>query len=214
MLARQLAMQSLMMTSRRAVAPAVSLGRVGRRFASSKQLDPILYTASATSTGSRASGTAETKQGNISVQTHFPKEASLEQVARRGPRSMTTPAARRLLGGKDHTQGTTDPEQLFALAYGTCFLSALGATHKNLSPDLKPLPKSTQVRTHVSIGTPSNGLPGFLLAVKIEVLLGPLKEAGLDQAGARKLIEGAHKLCPYSRALAGNIETTITLVEK
>ncbi|KAK4047425.1 hypothetical protein OIO90_006170 [Microbotryomycetes sp. JL221] len=168
----------------------------GARLASTKTnaptVDPILYTASATSTGSRASGTAETKQGNLSVKTQFPKE----------------------LGGKDHTQGTTDPEQLFALAYGTCFLSALGATHKELSPSLAPLPKSTQVRTHVSIGKPSNGLPGFLLSVKIEVLLGPLKEVGLDQAAARKLIEGAHKLCPYSRALAGNIETTITLVEK
>ncbi|KAM0790491.1 hypothetical protein ACM66B_003365 [Microbotryomycetes sp. NB124-2] len=194
MLARQTVQMQSLMASRRACARTTSRVVLPAtvRHASSKQLDPILYTATATSTGSRAAGKAETKQGNISVQTHFPKE----------------------LGGKDHTQGTTDPEQLFAMAYGTCFLSALGATHKNLSPDLKPLPKSTQVRTHVSIGTPSNGLPGFLLAVKIEVLLGPLKEAGLDQAAARKLIEGAHKLCPYSRALAGNIETTITLVEK
>jgi organic hydroperoxide reductase OsmC/OhrA len=53
----------------------------------------------------------------------------------------------------------TDPEQLFAMAYSTCFLSALGATHANLNKGSKPLGKDTQVRAHVSIGKPTNGLP-------------------------------------------------------
>lgn len=63
------------------------------------------------------------------------------------------------LGGKDHVQGVTDPEQLFGMAYSTCFLSALGATHANLHKDAKPLSKDTQVRAHVSIGKPLSGQP-------------------------------------------------------
>lgn len=46
---------------------------------------------------------------------------------------------------------------------------------------------------------------GFLLGVELEVIRGPLKEVGLDEAGMEKLIKAAHEMCPYSRATSGNI---------
>lgn len=44
-------------------------------------------------------------------------------------------------------------------SYGTCFLSALAASHGTLSPDLKPLPKATTVRSLVSLGKDAGGAP-------------------------------------------------------
>lgn len=138
-------------------------------------LSPNLYTASSTSTGSRAKGTAFTEEKNISLTMGFPTEMG----------GATGPAG-----------GQSNPEQLFGLAYSTCFLSALGATQGNVFPDLKPLGKSTAVRALVSIGKDPKGTPGFLLGVELEVLKGPLAEAGLNEAAMQKLVEEAHKLCP------------------
>ncbi|KAI5480298.1 hypothetical protein MNV49_001257 [Pseudohyphozyma bogoriensis] len=156
-------------------------------------LSPNLYTATSTSTGSRANGTAKTPEGNISLKMGMPKE---------------------LGGNKGPADGLSNPEQLFGLAYSTCFLSALGATQGSLHPDAKPLPKSTEVRALVSIGKdPKEQLPGFLLAVELEVLKAPLAEAGLNETQMADLVKAAHKLCPYSRATAGNIEVEIRLVD-
>ena len=46
---------------------------------------------------------------------------------------------------------------------------------------------------------------GFLLGVELEVLKGPLREAGLNEEAMEKLIKAAHDMCPYSRATKGNI---------
>lgn len=46
---------------------------------------------------------------------------------------------------------------------------------------------------------------GFLLAVELEIPSGPLAEAGLDPAAIKTLLDEAHKLCPYSRAVSGNV---------
>lgn len=63
-------------------------------------------------------------------------------------------------GAKGPLAGFANPEQLFGMAYSTCFLSALGATQGNLNPGLKPLPKSTSVRALVSIGKdPAEKIP-------------------------------------------------------
>jgi organic hydroperoxide reductase OsmC/OhrA len=45
------------------------------------------------------------------------------------------------------------------------------------------------------------------LAVAIDVHI-----PGVDEAAARKLIEGAHEVCPYSNATRGNIEVTLSAV--
>lgn len=86
--------------------------------------------------------------------------------------------------------------------------------HGQNSPTLKPLPKSTTVRAKVSIGKDATEKQaGFLLAAELEVLKGPLKEVGLDEAAIKKLVEDAHAMCPYSRATKGNIEATVKVVD-
>ncbi|KAK4705477.1 lipoyl-dependent peroxiredoxin, partial [Phenoliferia sp. Uapishka_3] len=156
-------------------------------------LDPLLYTASATSTGSRASGASSSEEGNIAADMGLPKEMG----GAKGPRG-----------------GHSNPEQLFGMAYSTCFLSALGAVHGIQSPTLKALPKSTSVRALVSIGKSPKGVPeGFLLGVELEIVRGPLMKVGLNEEAMVKLVKAAHEMCPYSRATKGNIEVEVRLVD-
>lgn len=117
------------------------------------------------------------------------------------------------MGGAKSTTAS-NPEQLLGLAWSTCFLSALGAVHAQHSPDAKPLPKSTAVRANISIGKDAaEKLPGFLLAAELDVLKGPLVEAGLNDKAIEALVKGAHEVCPYSRATRGNIEVHVRVVD-
>ncbi|GAA6008304.1 hypothetical protein JCM10207_000079 [Rhodosporidiobolus poonsookiae] len=176
-----------MLRSATSLARTIPRRAVQARFASSiNQLkDP--YVAHATSSGSRADGRIQT-DGGLDLKADLPKA----------------------LGGagKHH-----NPEQLFGGAYSTCFLSALNAQHGILNKGSKPLPKSTTVEALVSIGQDATGAkPGFLLAVELKVHSKPLKEVGLDDAAIKKLVDAAHDMCPYSRAIKGNVDVKLTVV--
>lgn len=56
-------------------------------------------------------------------------------------------------------------------------------------------------------------MQGFFLAIELEVLAQPLRDAGLDDAGIKALLAAAHELCPYSRAMKGNVEIEVKAVE-
>jgi Ohr subfamily peroxiredoxin len=101
------------------------------------------------------------------------------------------------LGGQG---GATNPEQLFAAGYAACFHSALklvaGAEHADTS--------GSEVVADVSLGALDGG--AFGLAVSLEVSL-----PALEQADARALVERAHEVCPYSNAVRGNVEVTLSV---
>ncbi len=95
----------------------------------------------------------------------------------------------------------TNPEQLFAAGYAACFDGAL-----NLVARMQKTPlQNTEVTAHVSIGKKENG--GLGLAAKLEV-----KIPNVDRETAQKLLEEAHKVCPYSNATRNNVEVTLVLV--
>ena len=91
------------------------------------------------------------------------------------------------------------PELLFAGAYGACFHSALIGTAKKLGPAIK----DSAVRTLVSLIEDDQG--GYRLAVEVHARI-----PGFDQAHAQRLMDEAHKTCPYSKALRG--EASVKLV--
>lgn len=50
--------------------------------------------------------------------------------------------------------------------------------------------------------------------MELEVLKGPLREAGLNEEAMEKLIKAAHDMCPYSRATKGNIVSRVSRVRE
>ncbi|KAG1739241.1 OsmC/Ohr family [Suillus lakei] len=89
------------------------------------------------------------------------------------------------MGGKGDG---TNPEQLFAMGYASCFLGALqmvaGQTGK------KDAARNAVIHTTVHLGETA-GIGGFGLAVDIKV-------EGVED---EELIKAGHEACPYSRAL-------------
>ncbi len=100
------------------------------------------------------------------------------------------------------TPGTgTNPEQLLAAGWSACYESALMiSAHKAKVA----MPADFAIDAEVDL---TLGADGYSLSARLNVSL-----PGLDRATAQKLIETAHGLCPYSKALHGRIPLTTTLV--
>ncbi|WP_171467418.1 organic hydroperoxide resistance protein [Cellulosimicrobium sp. 72-3] len=134
-----------------------------------------LYTAVATATGDgRAGGHAVSDDGQLDV----------------------TLAVPRAMGGPG---GGTNPEQLFAAGWSSCFHSAL----KMVAAQRKvPVTDSAVV---AEVDLVPNGDGGFSLGATLHVELG----GGVTQDLAEELAEAAHAVCPYSLATRGNIPVTV-----
>lgn len=95
----------------------------------------------------------------------------------------------------------TNPEQLFAAGYSACFLGAMKFV---AGRDKIAIPKEAFVEGDVGIGP----LPtGFGIEATLNIHL-----PGMDQAEAKKLVDAAHIVCPYSNATRGNIDVTLNIV--
>jgi len=92
--------------------------------------------------------------------------------------------------------GSTNPEQLFAAGYSACFHNALRRVARRAGADVA----GSSVTARVGIGPDG---PGFGLAVELFVTM-----PRVAQADAEGLVEKAHAVCPYSRAIHGNIEVS------
>ena len=99
------------------------------------------------------------------------------------------------------TAGTgTNPEQLFAAGYSACFIGAMKAVAGKM--DTK-LPDDLAVDAEVDLG---NIPDAYGIAVRMTIHL-----PGMDRAEAQKVVDAAHKVCPYSNATRGNIDVALTL---
>ncbi len=102
------------------------------------------------------------------------------------------------LGG--HGQAT-NPEQLFAAGYAACFHGALALAARKERVDAS----EATVNCAVTIGRdPGDG--GYMLAAKLTVEM-----PNIEREKAEQLIAQAHKLCPYSKAIEGNIDVEIAV---
>ncbi|HUE27363.1 MAG TPA: organic hydroperoxide resistance protein [Solirubrobacteraceae bacterium] len=94
----------------------------------------------------------------------------------------------------------TNPEELFAVGYAACFEGAIGVVGRRERAEVGD----------VSIDSRVSLLPteqrGFNLAVELDVSLPQVS----DPEQARRIVEEAHKVCPYSNATRGNIEVKLT----
>lgn len=95
----------------------------------------------------------------------------------------------------------TNPEQLFAAGYSACFL---GAMKMVAGRDKLSMPKDASIEGEVGFGKIPNG---FGIEVELKISL-----PGMEDSQAEKLVDEAHKVCPYSNATRGNIDVTLTRV--
>src|SRR4051794_38227627 len=133
-----------------------------------------LYTAQATVTGGRLEGHGRTSDGELDVQIRIPPD----------------------LGGPG---GGTNPEQLFAVGFASCFESALHLVARRQKVEAGDASIDSRVHLH------PNENRGFDLSVEMDVTLPSIDDA----EAARDLVRIAHKVCPYSNATRGNIDVTI-----
>jgi osmotically inducible protein OsmC len=133
-----------------------------------------LYTAEAHVTGGRAQGHGRTSDGALEVDLRTPTE----------------------LGGDG---GGTNPEQLFAVGYASCFESALAAVARRQKAEVG----NVEIDSKVKLRTAEDR--SFTIAVELDVSLPSV--AGED---AVELVRAAHRVCPYSNATRGNIEVVLT----
>jgi lipoyl-dependent peroxiredoxin len=136
----------------------------------------VLYTARATANGGR-DGRATSADGHPDLLLKPPPE----------------------MGGPSDQPEATNPEELFALGFGACFLSALSlvARQQRISA------KAFRIDSAVSIGEQDGA---FGLAVELHGTL-----PGVEDDKAAELLRTAHTVCPYSRATRGNIEVRLFL---
>ncbi|HMK22665.1 MAG TPA: organic hydroperoxide resistance protein [Terriglobales bacterium] len=135
-------------------------------------IEKVLYTAKAHTTGGREGGASRTSDGRLDVKLSVPG----------------TPG------------GGTNPEQLFAVGWSACYLSAI----KLLAGKMKVrLPADAAVNSEVDLGMTEGG---YLIQARLNVVL-----PGLDRDVAQALVDGAHRECPYSKATHGNINVVTTV---
>jgi len=133
----------------------------------------VLYTAKAHTTGGREGGASRTSDGRLDVKLSVPGAPG----------------------------NGTNPEQLFAVGWSSCFLSAV----KIVASQMKVrLPADPVIDAEVDLCT---GADGYSLRARLNVSL-----QGLDREVAQSILDGAHQTCPYSKATRGNIDVAINLV--
>ena len=133
-----------------------------------------LYTAQAHVTGGRANGHGRTSDGALEVDLRFPAE----------------------LGGEG---GGTNPEELFAVGFASCFESAIGAVarRRKLETD------DVEITSRVNLSPTEDR--GFGISVELDVTLPSIE----DPEQAQDLVRAAHGVCPYSNATRGNIDVAL-----
>ncbi|RYG13831.1 MAG: organic hydroperoxide resistance protein [Burkholderiales bacterium] len=95
----------------------------------------------------------------------------------------------------------TNPEQLFAAGWSACFQGAMAIAARSKSVTL---PAELAIDAEVEL---RRGDDGYSLAARLKVHV-----PGIDPETARQIIEAAHRTCPYSKAIKGNIDAVMSLV--
>ncbi|MFI1471471.1 organic hydroperoxide resistance protein [Streptomyces wuyuanensis] len=91
----------------------------------------------------------------------------------------------------------TNPEQLFGAGWAACFLGAV----RIAAAERKVKLTSTEINAEISL---QHGDDGYSLAAVLKLELG-----GVDDDRAAELADAAHQICPYSKAIRGNVPVTI-----
>jgi len=97
------------------------------------------------------------------------------------------------------TAGTgTNPEQLFAAGWSACFEGAMGVVARRTKVTL---PADTAIDAEVDLCLTAGA---FFIQARLNVSL-----PGMELAAAQALVDASDQVCPYSKAIRGNVDVTI-----
>ena len=133
----------------------------------------VLYTAWTHTTGGRDGGASRTSDGHLDVKLSLPGSV-----------------------------GTgTNPEQLLAVGWSACFLSAI----KVVAGKMKVrIPDDVAVDAEVDLCLAGDA---YSIQARLNVSL-----PGVEREVARTLVDTAHQVCPYSKATRGNIDVVLNVI--
>ncbi len=94
----------------------------------------------------------------------------------------------------------TNPEQLLAAGWSACFQGAMAIAARQRGVTLD----GVAIDAEIDLNTDGSG---YFLAARLNVSV-----PGVEPDVARGLVEAAHRTCPYSKALEGNIDVAFNLV--
>jgi lipoyl-dependent peroxiredoxin len=92
-------------------------------------------------------------------------------------------------------------EQLFAGAWSACYTGALGVAAKTKRV---PLPSDMSVDVEVDLGQTGSA---YFIQARIDVYM-----PGVAHDVAEAIAHAAHQMCPYSKAVHGNIDVVTNVV--
>lgn len=95
----------------------------------------------------------------------------------------------------------TNPEQLLAAGWSACFESAIGIAALKRRVKLSAAPT---IDAEIDL---NSGESGYFLRARLNVSL-----PGVDKDVGQALLMDAEGLCPYSKAMRGNVDVAVTLV--
>ena len=93
-----------------------------------------------------------------------------------------------------------NPEQFFAMGYAACFDGALGLVKKSAG-------KTFDSKTQVTIELNKEGDSNFFLTGAIHVVA---TSGDITEDELLSLVEKTHTVCPYSKAVEGNIDMKLS----
>ena len=95
----------------------------------------------------------------------------------------------------------TNPEQLFAAGWSACFEGAMEIAARKRKI---VLPRKSAIDAEIDLLLEEGS---YALRARLNVSL-----PGLDREVARGIVDEAHRTCPYSKAVRGNIDVTVALI--
>lgn len=95
----------------------------------------------------------------------------------------------------------TNPEQLFAAGWSACFEGAMEKAGQRIGVKL---PADAAIDAEVDLCVEDGE---FWLQARLTISL-----PGLDKAVAQQIVETAHTICPYSKAITGNVHVEFNIL--
>ena len=133
----------------------------------------VLYTGKTHTTGGRKQGMSRSSDGFLDINLSEPNT-----------------------GGRG-----TNPEQLFAAAWSSCYEGAMESAARRMGV---ALPEQTAIDAEIDLCLEKGE---YFLQARLNVHI-----PGMDKEMAQKLLEAAHQGCPYSKAIRGNVKVETNLV--